>query len=217
VFTMDLKIFKKEWCRLIDKEEYKYFVTLTFTRYVPEDVQRKSIEELLHFLNGKMFGRKYKKHNEYLQGYIFKENKYLKHKNSNPLRNPTKNVLSRHDHYHILIQDNNIFYDNTKPTLETHLFQQIHKIREPHYLNGVCREMISQVIRNRNKHYHKSYDMLLYYLCYYYIDAQKLFSPVGLDIQDVYDENISQYCTKEVYWTNGCNIGTLEIDGIILT
>jgi len=122
---MRLEKYKEANIRFIQRYTYQYVIHLTFVMYnskskkinyyIPEEVQRQSINFLLYLLNRKMFGRNYKKNDAYLKGFIFRE----------------KKELADNPHYHILIEDDPVFTDTSKPSFETHLRNLLHIPRTP--------------------------------------------------------------------------------------
>jgi hypothetical protein len=122
---MRLEKYKEANIRFIQQYKYKYVIHLTFVMYnakskqikyfIPEEVQRTSINFLLHLLNRKMFGPKYKEHDAYLKGFIFRE----------------KKELADNPHFHIIIEDDPVFTDTSKPSFETHLRKLLHIPRTP--------------------------------------------------------------------------------------
>lgn len=111
--------YKGEWARFITDTgtfEGGFFTTLTFG-YPPSQVKMNCyLNLLLHFLNQKLYGRKYKQRNHYLQGFAFFELQY-----------------SGSPHIHFLFFNDHSFYAEGKKSFETHFFEEAQKIKN---LNG---------------------------------------------------------------------------------
>ena len=118
--------YKKEWYDFINRQDYRYFITLSFstptlpskynppTRITPIELQITSLNFLLQLLNKKIYGRNYRQKDLYLKGFSFFELSIL------PKYYP---------HYHILIQNDEIFNDTSKPSFKHHLLNFLPKIK----------------------------------------------------------------------------------------
>jgi hypothetical protein len=205
--NMDLEDYKYEWNRLIDEKDYRYFLTITFKYYTPEDEQKASINFLLYMLNRKMFGRQYQKHDAYLKGYSFKHYKEVKYRSK--YYRPKIN-----SHYHILIRNSPVFNDLSKPTIREHLFKLLPKVQTLHCKNENYLDVIRQLRQYMIKNYHTGFHIVFLFLCYTYLTSQELLSHKGVDIRDVYDQDVIEYCNLSML-KDAKHISTLSIDGII--
>jgi hypothetical protein len=110
---------KNEYMKFISSKDLRYFVTINFRqdKFISNEYQITSLNFLLKLLNKKLFSRRYKEKDSYLKVFLFREKK-LHHTNS---------------HYHLLVFNDVIFNDTSKPSFEEHFFNLIHKIKNENY------------------------------------------------------------------------------------
>ncbi|MBW9259070.1 MAG: hypothetical protein K1562_15775 [Candidatus Thiodiazotropha sp. (ex. Lucinisca nassula)] len=86
---MNNKQMRDEWIQFIaDSGPYRFMLTVTYKYSLPDDKSIQYFDKLLHFVNRKLYGMKYKRKGIYLKGFVFAE------------RNK-RGAL----HFHILVKD----------------------------------------------------------------------------------------------------------------
>lgn len=117
--------YKEAWSQFIqDKGPFQYHLTTTFNTKISDNIAYKSMMFYLHLLNQKIFGSRYKKKGLHIEGFIFAES----HKDGTT-------------HYHLLLEDNELFHVADKPSLQEHVNNSIVKVK----LGNSNRQIISPV------------------------------------------------------------------------
>ena len=79
---------KENFIDMINSNKYDFFVTITFDEFLNQHDRLKAINQLIRFINKKLYGRRFVEHKKFLEGFAFEEHK------ANDL----------HYHYHILFK-----------------------------------------------------------------------------------------------------------------
>jgi hypothetical protein len=121
--------YKEAWNQFIqDHGPYKYHFTITFNTHLSDDESFKSMVFYLHLLNQKIFGARYKKNNQHLEGFIFAESH-----------------IDGDTHYHLLLKDNPLFHAVGKPPLVDHINTLLSKVKKPGRFGHTERQVLSPV------------------------------------------------------------------------
>ena len=111
---------KQVWNQFIKQHApYRYHFTLTFSRSLSDEESYKAMMFYLHLINQKIFGSRYKKNNNHLEGFIFAERQ-----------------LNGTVHYHSLIKNNDLFNEEGKPSLHDHVFNLASKVKKADCFSG---------------------------------------------------------------------------------
>ena len=103
--------YRNTWINFINSTGiFEYFLTITFDYGTSRQTCYKSTNLLLHRINQRIFGRRYKKNNQFITGFSF-----------------TELQKSGQPHFHIIINTDHQYALKNKPSFELHLTRQLYK------------------------------------------------------------------------------------------
>ncbi len=121
--------YKDAWHQFIqDHGPYKYHFTVTFNTTLSDHESFKSMMFYMHLLNQRIFGSRYKKNNQHIEGFIFAESH-----------------IDGDTHYHLLLKDNPLFHAAGKPSLADHINTLLSKVKKSGRFGHTARQVLSPV------------------------------------------------------------------------
>ena len=104
------KLLSNNWKQWLAEPEYKLFLTVTTESTYGDNQYISYVNQALYFLNRRIFGRKFKKHGEFIEGFAMCERHDLR-KHTYEKINPkyiSKAMIRNPLHMHLLIKDTDV-------------------------------------------------------------------------------------------------------------
>ena len=104
---LDQKLLSNNWKQWLAGQQYKSFLTVTTESTYGDNQYISYVNQALYFLNRRIFGRKFKKHGEFIEGFAMCERHDLR-KHTYESINPkyiSKAMIRNPLHMHLLIND----------------------------------------------------------------------------------------------------------------
>lgn len=179
LFSKDVRLLF-QWLPFIHEYgEYRYHIVLTFKSNFSDNIASQYLNRLLHLLNSKFFGKNYKNKGKYLKGFSIREYQ----------------TFGR-VHFHILILDDDIFWENEKLSFGDHLNNALEKVIKNHSINKYEKE------KNINKANA--------------IKKYGVFDQEFTHIKEIYEQQgIVEYVLKKIKGLNSDRIACLTVEGVV--